>query len=249
MATLVLTELVAFDAGPSVAAAPFVAAPPSATPYATVPVAAGLLVAALLAGCGAAPARQRSVPAAPPSRAAAPPVRTARSRPPAPPEVPPPPAALREDSGPLTAKIREGMPANRAAALRMTEQARGLIANGEQAHAIELLERAIAIDASVPYAYYFLAMAHYGAKHPALARPLLDRAQQKLAAEPYWLAEVQVLRGQIAEEEGRPADARAAYERALRVFPRNAAASAGLARLGAETDSAPPRDGAGGGAR
>jgi tetratricopeptide (TPR) repeat protein len=194
-----------------------------------------VMAAIILAGCSVSAPRSRPSDL-PPSRqpATVPPVRTARTRPPTAPEAARPRAPVQDDSGPLTAKIRDGTPANRAAALRMTEQARGLIAAGEEARAIEILERAIAIDASAPYAYYFLAMAHQRAKRPQLARPFLDRAQQKLRTEPYWLGQVHALRGQIAEEEGRPADARADYERALQAFPGNADASAGLARLGAE---------------
>jgi tetratricopeptide (TPR) repeat protein len=107
-----------------------------------------------------------------------------------------------------------------------------MLAAGEEARAIELLERAIAIDSRTPYAYYFLAEAHHAAGRPALARPFLDRAAQLLAKEPYWLGRVYALRGRMSEDEGRSGEARAAYERALAVWPRNAVAAAGLSRVG-----------------
>ncbi len=165
---------------------------------------------------------------------APPPERTARVRPPAPPAPPPakPPSDLRDDDGPLSAKIKDDTPAARAAALRRTEQARGMLAAGEEARAIELLERAIAIDARTPYAPYFLAEAHHAAGRPGLARTFLDRAAQLLGGEPYWLARVYALRGRMYEEEGRVADARAAYGRALATWPRNSVAAAGLSRVG-----------------
>jgi Tfp pilus assembly protein PilF len=188
-----------------------------------------------LAGC-AAQSTGRTATAT--QRASVPPAvraeRTARVHSPAPPAPLPakPPSELRDDDGPLSAKIKDDTPAARAAALRRTEQARGMLAAGEEARAIELLERAIAIDARTPYAHYFLAEAHYAAGRPTLARPFLDRAAQLLSGEPYWLARVHALRGRMLEEEGRSADARAAYERALAVWPRNSVAAAGLARVG-----------------
>lgn len=193
-----------------------------------------IVLALASAGCAArypsrvAPAdRQASLPPAPSER-------TARVRPPAPPAPPPakPPSELRDDDGPLSAKIKEGTPPARAAALRRTEQARRLLAAGDEARAIELLEGAIAMDSRTPYAYYFLAEAHHAAGRSARARPFLDRAAQLLANEPYWLGRVYALRGRISEDEGRSADARDAYERALEIWPRNSVAAAGLSRVG-----------------
>jgi len=189
------------------------------------------LVAVLLMGCATGPAQRSTRGRAAPTRATAPPATTARAQPPGAPEAPRP--ALRDDDGPLTAKIHDDTPASRAAALRLTEQARGLIASGAEPRAIELLERAVAIDARVPYAYYFLAEAHYAAGRPALARSFLDRAAQLLAGQPYWLGRVYALRGRVCEDEGRRGDARTAYQRALAVWPNNAVAAAGLARLDA----------------
>src|SRR6185369_17994916 len=111
-------------------------------------------------------------------------------------------AALRDDDGPLTGKIDATTPPHRAAALRATEQGRGMLAHGEVPRAIELFERAVAVDARTPYAYYFLAEAHEKAQHRALARSFATRAVQLLAKEPYWLARAQALRGRIAEDEG-----------------------------------------------
>ena len=159
------------------------------------------------------------------------PVQSAAVRPP---EIAPPamtPAV--EDDGPLVAKIDRATPPRRAAALRLTEQGRAHLAAGEPARAIEVLERAIAIDARSPYAYYFLAQAHAEARHPGLARSFVARAEQLFAGNPYWLGRAHALHGRLAEDGGRIDEARAEYTRALVVWPQNADASSGLARLDA----------------
>lgn len=143
-----------------------------------------------------------------------------------------------DDDGPLTAKIDRDTPPRRAAALRLTEQARPLLVGDESARAIELLERAVAVDARAPYAYYFLAEAHADAGHWALARSFVARAQQLFAADPYWLGRVHALHGRIAEEEGRLDEARDAYTRALAAWPRNGDAANALARLDASGQGA-----------
>lgn len=161
----------------------------------------------------------------------------ARARPPEP-IGPAGPPTLRDDDGPLTAKIDTTTPPRRAAALRLTEQARGVLAGGDAPRAIEILERAVAVDARTPYAYYFLAEAHARAEHRVLARSFAARAEQLFAADPYWLGRSRALHGRIAEDDGRADEARDAYTRALAVWPRNGDAATGLARLDARGQGA-----------
>jgi Flp pilus assembly protein TadD len=204
-------------------------------------------IAATLSACAGASARPaprteapvRSAPAPRAHRHDAEPPQVAAVRPPQPAAPAAPPAALHDDDGPLTAKIDATTPPRRAAALRLTEQARGMLERGETPHAIEILERAISVDARTPYAYYFLAEAHARAGHRALARSFASRAEQLLTAEPYWLARARALRGRIAEDEGRADEARDAYTRALVAWPRNDTAASGLARLGGARQGAP----------
>jgi tetratricopeptide (TPR) repeat protein len=186
-----------------------------------------LLVIAVGA-CAHRPARPARPEVAAPQRK--PPVEVAIAPPPAPPAPPAParPAATRADDGPLTAKIDAATPAGRSAALRLTEEGRQRLAAGDPARAIELLERAVAVDARVPYAYYFLAEAHAEADHRALAHRFLDRAGQKLAGEPYWRSRVDELRGKLLAEEGKTAESEAAYRRALDAWPGNQAAAEAL---------------------
>ena len=182
-----------------------------------------IVMALSTAACATATAR----PPAPVSPAR-PPAEVARARPPEP--VPPParPAATRADDGPLTAKIDAATPAGRSAALRLTEEGRQKLASGDTARAIDLLERSVSVDGRVPYTYFFLAKAHAEAGHRELAHRFLDRAQQKLAGEPYWRSEVDGLRGQLLSDEGRTAEAEAAYRRALEAWPGNRAAAQAL---------------------
>lgn len=184
-----------------------------------------IVVAFSSAACATARPPRPATPALAKERA---PVEVARTRPPAP--VPPParPAATRADDGPLTAKIDAATPAGRSAALRLTEEGRQKLASGETARAIDLLERSVSVDARVPYTYYFLAKAHAEAGHRDLAYRFLDRAQQKLAGEPYWRSEVDGLRGKLLHEEGKNAEAEAAYRRALEAWPGNRAAAEAL---------------------
>ena len=184
-------------------------------------------MALAMSACATATARP-SRPAPAVAKKAGPPVEVARARPPA--AVPPPsrPAATRADDGPLTGKIDAATPAGRSAALRLTEDGRQRLARGDPARAIELLERAISVDARVPYAYYFLAKAHAEAGHRDRAHRFLDRAQQKLAGEPYWRSEVDGLRGKLLIEEGKTAEGQAAYRRALEAWPGNRAAAQAL---------------------
>ncbi len=210
-------------------------------------LAAALLASACSATRGAHPdravgtARDDRAPeagrGAPPTAKAEPPIESASARPP---EIhpPAPPAAL-DDDGPLVAKIDRTTPPRRAAALRLTEQGRAHLAAGEPARAIEVLERAVAIDARSPYAYYFLAQAHAEARHPALARSFVARAEQLFAGNHYWLGRAHALHGRLAEDGGRSDEARREYGHALAAWPQNADAATGLARL----------DGSGQGAR
>jgi hypothetical protein len=188
---------------------------------------ATVLMGLTLSACAQATTRPPRATARPAPSDARAPVEVARARPPAP---PPPslPAATRADDGPLTAKIDANTPAGWSAALRLTEEGRRRLAAGDPPRAIELLERAIAVDARVPYAYYFLAKAHAEANHPALANRFLDRAEQKLAGEPYWRSEVYALRGKLLAQEGKSAAAEASYRRALEAWPGNRAAAEAL---------------------
>ncbi len=134
------------------------------------------------------------------------------------------------------AALRPGTPPNVAAATRLAEAARLRLTAGDDAVALEQLERAIAIDGSNPYAYFFLATLHLRHRTYDQAIAFADRAASlSEPAAPEWASRAYALQGSAYESVGRFVDARAAYGRAVRAAPANAAAQAGLARVGGGT--------------
>ncbi|SRR5581483_11739256 len=156
-----------------------------------------------------APAPESSVPAAPP---------------------------LPDDSS-LLAKITPGVSPQRAASLRLTDEGAKLLEAGDPAKALSRLERTIVIDSSNPYGYFYLAKAHYRLGRYRESLNFLDIAESRLRSEPFWLAEVQALRGDNYRALGQTQRAEASYTQALRFNSGNRAATDGLARLQADTQS------------
>jgi hypothetical protein len=91
---------------------------------------------------------------------------------------------------------RRGDPIDAAelAHLRMTRQARDLIATGENERATDLLERAIAIDDGSGFGYLYLGYVHLAAGRPDQADVFLDRAASLLPADPALRVEIEQLR-------------------------------------------------------
>ena len=129
--------------------------------------------------------------------------------------------------------IHPGTPPNVAAATRLADAARTRLAAGDDAAALEQLERAIAIDPNNAYAYFFLAQLHLHTHSYGQAIAFADRAASLSAGtSPEWSSRAWALQGNAYEAAGRFADARQAYLRAVHAAPNNLAALAGLARTG-----------------
>ena len=165
---------------------------------------------------------------------------TARSLPP--PALPPPPPTapppLADDSS-LLAKITPGTPPQRAASLRLTEEARRLLDGGDHSKALNLLEKSIAIDSSNPYGYYFLAKAHHALGRQQESLRFLDVTESLLAGNAYWLAEVYALRGEDYRALGSMERADSNYSQALRLNPGNRTAAEGQSRVQGELNPEP----------
>jgi len=132
--------------------------------------------------------------------------------------------------------LKPGTPPNVAAATRLAEAARIRLAAGDDAAALEQLERAIAIDPNNAFAYFFLAQLHLHTHSYDQAIAFADRAAGLSAsASPEWTSRAWALQGNAYEAAGRFADARQAYLRAVRASPNNLAAAVGLARTGGGT--------------
>ncbi len=192
-----------------------------------------LLVFALSVACGC------SAPITSPRRKEAP----ARAR---------PASAARVETGRLSEEdlgIPESLPATdpdrvpvppdlarsrpeQAAALRMTERARKLLATGvDTQRAISLLEQAVGLDSHTPYAYFFLGEAYFRLGSPKQALAFLERASSLIGGDPRWGSKVWGLRGIVWESQGERAKALHAYELAVKLWPENLTAVSGRARL------------------
>jgi len=176
------------------------------------------------------PVREEELPAPRPRR---------EETPSAPPSLPPPsatlpppapPSALPDDSS-LLAKITPSTPPQRAASLRLTEEGRKLLEAGDHSRALSRLEKTIAIDSTNPYGYYYLAKAHSSLGRYQESLRFLDVAEPLFGNNPYWLAELQALRGDDYRALGSHARAETSYAEALKLNPGNRAAADGLARI------------------
>jgi tetratricopeptide (TPR) repeat protein len=152
-----------------------------------------------------------------------------------PPSAPQPasPAPLADDSS-LLAKITPTTTPQRAASLHLTEEGRRLLEAGDPVKALSRLEKTIAIDSTNPYAYYFLAKAHFHLGRHQESLKFLDVAESLLASNPFWLSEVFALRGDDYRALGAADRADANYAQALRLNPGNRIAADGLGRLQGE---------------
>jgi hypothetical protein len=151
--------------------------------------------------------------------------------------VPPTPA----EPGSLLAQVSAATPPNVAAAIRLIEEGRKQRDQGHYDQALEALERAVAIDPTNAYGYYFLAQVHYLKKNYDQAIAFASRAATLSArTDPTCLGRVYSLQGAAFEEVGRYPDARKAYKHAVDADPNNLAARVGVARLAEPRESSAP---------
>jgi tetratricopeptide (TPR) repeat protein len=134
----------------------------------------------------------------------------------------------------LLTHIGPGTPPNVAAALRLIEDARQQMQQGAYDAALDRLERAVAIDPTNAYGYYFLARVHFLKKNYDQAIAFASRAASlSTRADRLSLGRIRSLQGAVFEEVGRYPDARKAYQQALEADPDNLSAQVGLTRLSA----------------
>ena len=134
---------------------------------------------------------------------------------------------------PLIQSVRTSQPAL-AASLRVTDQAREELLAHREADAIQTLGRAISIDGSNPYAYFYLGRAYLAKKNYTQAITFLTRAESRLGANSAWLGETFAFEGLANERAGQNEAAIAAYQKALVAVPGNLMARVGLTRLGSD---------------
>ncbi len=121
----------------------------------------------------------------------------------------------------------------RAAALRVTEQARVELAAGKTDDALRDLGRAVSIDPGNPFEYFYLGRVYLARGNYAQALTFFQRAEIGFSARPDWLGwRPSGLEGACDEELGKTTDGALAYRRALGTAPNNLRARVGLSRLG-----------------
>ncbi len=131
----------------------------------------------------------------------------------------------------LSGLISDSLPAAKAASMRMVEQARVRLKANDISGAMRLLSRAISIDPTDSYAYFYLGRAYLAKKDAKQALTFFQRAALGFAANPQWLAETQAFEGCAQELLGNVAEARQAYKSALAQAPDNYVAQLGYARV------------------
>jgi tetratricopeptide (TPR) repeat protein len=102
---------------------------------------------------------------------------------------------------------------------------------GDAAKALTRLEKTIVIDSTNPYGYFYLAKAQYHLRQYKDSLNFLDVAESRLSGEPFWLAEVEALRGENYRALGMTQKAEASYAQALRLNSGNRTALEALSRL------------------
>jgi tetratricopeptide (TPR) repeat protein len=142
------------------------------------------------------------------------------------------------DDSSLIAKISPGTPPQRAASLRLSEEARKLLENGEYAKALSRLERAIAIDSTNAYGHFLLARTQFGLKRYKDSLNFLDVAESRLGGEPFWLSEVYALKGENFRALGMAERAEESYAKALAINPDNRTATEALSSKQSQTQPA-----------
>lgn len=169
-------------------------------------------------------------------------------------ETTPPPPAL--DAGALAVgpelgnqsldpEIAKAVVPASAASLRLTESARQSLVDGQVDDAMRDLARAVSLDPSEAFAYYYLGRAYLARNNYTQALTFFRRAEIGFSGRPDWTAEALSYEGVCDEELGKIAEAADAYQRALAYSPNNFKARVGYGRLASvsgplENVDAPP---------
>jgi len=140
--------------------------------------------------------------------------------------------SLRVSDSSLQSMIDKEQNPARAASMRIAEQARTELLGGHPDEASRDLARAVSIDPSDPYAYFYLGRAYIVKKNYPQAMTFLKRAEIGFGSRnPLWLSETLGFEALTYEESGHDAAAAAAYQQALQVNPGNLMARVGYTRL------------------
>lgn len=133
---------------------------------------------------------------------------------------------------PLTELIQPETSPQRAASLRLTEDGKAYLQSGNLIKASEALEKAITIDTSNPYAYYYFARLRSEKGEYKQSLGLLSKAEILFKDNQFWLSNVYSLIGRNHESLFQYNDAQKKYEQALKLNEENIEAREGIERIG-----------------
>jgi Tetratricopeptide repeat len=117
------------------------------------------------------------------------------------------------------------------ASLRATEQGRQALERSKPDDAIRDFGRAVSIDPTDPYAYFYLGRAYMMKKDCPQALAFFARSEVGLRTVPAWLGEAKSYEGACLEEQGKFGEAAEDYKQALDAAPGNLMARAGYGRV------------------
>ena len=140
----------------------------------------------------------------------------------------------------LLSMITPQTPPQRAASLRLTEEGGELLENQDYDKGLSKLEKAIAIDSTNAYVYYYLAWAHHFLHRYKESLNFLEVTESRFVTEPYWQARVLALKGENLRALGFFDEADENYARALKTDPGNRMALERMVHIGKETPSLSP---------
>lgn len=145
----------------------------------------------------------------------------------------------RISDSPLEDVIRNAAAPARAASLRLVDRAREQILNNEADDAIRMLGRAVSIDPSNPYAYFYLGRAWLQRKNYPQALTFLKHAEIGFSSNSAWLGETFAFEGVAYEQSDNVSAAAAAYQQAMQTSPGNLMARVGYARIAPQAQASP----------
>jgi tetratricopeptide (TPR) repeat protein len=155
-------------------------------------------------------------------------------------EATPPPPALDVTAltvGPdlgnqsLDPEINKAVAPALAASLRLTEAARKRLNDGQVDDAMRDLTRAVSLDPSDAFAYYYLGRVYLARNNYTQALTFFRRAEIGFNGRADWTAEALSYEGLCDEELGKGSEAAQAYKQALAASPNNFKARVGYGRL------------------
>ena len=132
---------------------------------------------------------------------------------------------------PLTELIQPETSPQRAASLRLTEEGKAYLQSGNLIKASEALEKAITIDTSNPYAYYYFERLRSEKGEYKQSLGLLSKAEILFKDNQFWLSNVYSLMGRNHESLFQYNNAKKRYEQALKLNEENIEVKEGIERL------------------